>query len=489
MAKIAYRPDPEILRLGGPPFYDPVQAADFPQSVLRYRNQRWADGVGLGSLSNEDWVRHFARFEPLPGNLTEPLALRYHGHQFRTYNPDLGDGRGFLFAQLRDGADRLLDLGTKGSGRTPYSRTADGRLTLKGGVREILATEMLEARGVYTSKTFSVIETGEALQRSDEPSPTRSCVLVRLGHSHIRFGAFQRLAHEGDDAAIGALAAYCMAEFDPDLGVVSVGDERARTARWFSRVIARSARLAAQWMAAGFVHGVLNTDNMNVNGESFDYGPWRFLPYTDFSFTAAYFDHSGLYAYGRQPEAVMWNLSRFGGTLVSQADETALNAALARFPDLFGRAMTEAFFARLGLAPSAPGDFDFIVALMQWMEETQAPFEQFFFDWFCGKRERALSGPLATLYEEAAFAPLAQRLAGFAPVRPERLSHAYFSDRPCTMLIDDVETIWDAIAKKDDWSLLTAKFDEIARMREAHDFDASRFVADPFPEAISNSDQ
>src|SRR5690606_22648043 len=114
-------------------------------AVLRYRNQRWAEKIGLGDISDKRWIDHFARFEPLENNLRHPLALRYHGHQFRVYNPDIGDGRGFVFAQLRDAEGRLLDLGTKGSGRTPYSRTADGRLTLKGGVREILATEMLEA--------------------------------------------------------------------------------------------------------------------------------------------------------------------------------------------------------------------------------------------------------------------------------------------------------------------------------------------------------
>ncbi len=155
----------------------------------------------------------FGRFEPLPGNLPQPLALRYHGHQFRVYNPEIGDGRGFTFAQLRDGADRLLDLGTKGSGLTPYSRTADGRLTLKGAVREILATEMLEALGVNTSKTFSVIETGEELHRGDEPSPTRSAVLVRLSHSHIRIGTFQRLRALEEDDHIRQLVDYCLEQF------------------------------------------------------------------------------------------------------------------------------------------------------------------------------------------------------------------------------------------------------------------------------------
>ena len=163
----AYRPKPRLTDLG-PDFADPVRGASFPKTVLRFRNQRAAATVGLDSLSDEAWIRHFGRFEPLPGNLLEPLAQRYHGHQFRVYNPDLGDGRGFTFAQMLEvGTDRLLDLGTKGSGPTPWSRQGDGRLTLKGGVREVLATAMLEALGVPTSKSISLIETGEDLARGD----------------------------------------------------------------------------------------------------------------------------------------------------------------------------------------------------------------------------------------------------------------------------------------------------------------------------------
>ena len=174
----------------------PVEPADFPNALLRYRNDRWAEQTGLEQLTQEQWINHFQAFAPLPDNLPQPQALAYHGHQFGSYNPDIGDGRGFLFAQLEDEQGRWLDLGTKGTGQTPFSRTGDGRLTLKGGVREVLAANLLEALGAYTSKPFSLIETGEELARHDEPSPTRSAVLVRLSHSHMRFGSFQRLAYQ-----------------------------------------------------------------------------------------------------------------------------------------------------------------------------------------------------------------------------------------------------------------------------------------------------
>ena len=368
-----YRPAAVFDKLGdefGAPYYDFVEAASFPKHDLRYRNQAWAQRTGLGELSDEAWARHFGRFEPLPDNLQKPLAMRYHGHQFRTYNPDIGDGRGFLFAQLRDDEGRLLDLGTKGSGKTPYSRFGDGRLTLKGGVREVLATEMLEALGVYTSKTFSLIETGEALDRQDEPSPTRSSVLVRLSHSHIRFGVFQRLAFEKNDQAIGDLVEYCIAHYYPDLSTLAGAE---KVVAFYQRVVGRTARLVSQWMAAGFVHGVLNTDNMNVTGESFDYGPWRFAPTADPNFTAAYFDQSGLYSFGRQAEAGAWNLAQFGGALSMIADADALTAALQTYAASYETAMADAYFRRLGVKRTKEADFEFVTDFLRWMTETGAP--------------------------------------------------------------------------------------------------------------------
>ena len=453
----------------GPDFYDLVQAARFPAHILRYRNQQWAARVGLGGLSDAEWVDHFGRFVPLPGSFEQPLALRYHGHQFRSYNPELGDGRGFLFAQLHDQQDgRLLDLATKGSGTTPWSRTADGRLTLKGGVREVLATSMLEALGVYTSKSFSLIETGEALQRGDEPSPTRSSVLVRLSHSHIRIGTFQRFSYLHDTPSIQRLMDHAIAIAMPDCWRDDVAE---RTVAFLHAVCLRVARMGAQWMVAGFVHGVLNTDNINVTGESFDYGPWRFLPTFDPGFTAAYFDHSGLYAYGRQPDTLLWNLVRLAECLLGLAEQAPLEQALGTFVPAFRRALADGVLRRLGLVPQGEADTLLAQSLWDYLGASQAPFEQVFFDWFGGRAsaDRAARSPAASFYAGPPFEAFRTALDGYGASDPAGLSHAYFAQpQPCTMLVDEVERIWAPIAEADDWSPFHAKLAQVGTMANAY---------------------
>ncbi|MEL6487208.1 MAG: protein adenylyltransferase SelO family protein, partial [Pseudomonadota bacterium] len=247
---VSYRADPAIEELADW-LGSPVDAANFPDTRIRFRNNRAAASIGLAALSDADWARHFGRFAPLDANLPRPLALRYHGHQFRNYNPDIGDGRGFLFAQMRGSDGRLMDLGTKGSGQTPYSRSGDGRLTLKGAVREILATEMLEALGVNTSKTFSVIETGEELWRNDEPSPTRSAVMVRLSHSHIRIGTFQRLAALEEIDNLSALIDYCLTRFPGSPPPEDAPGRHQPAVQLMHQVVERMADLAASYMVAG----------------------------------------------------------------------------------------------------------------------------------------------------------------------------------------------------------------------------------------------
>ncbi len=467
----AYRPEPLFMTLGRE-FADPVEPAAFPQSIIRLRNDRAAATVGLDGLTDEEWRAAFARFEALADNQPQPLATRYHGHQFRTYNPDLGDGRGFLFAQMREaGGGRLLDLGTKGSGRTPYSRTADGRLTLKGGVREALASEMLEALGVPTCRTFSLVETGEELQRPDEPSPTRGCVLTRLSHSNVRFGTFQRHAFLGRADLVKRLMDHVVEVYHPDLAAL---EGKARAAPLLARVVERSAQLCAAWMAAGFVHGVLNSDNMNINGESFDYGPYRFLPRNDPNFTAAYFDQTGLYAFGRQPEAVLWNLNQLAGCLALLEDKEPLVEALKGYGPAYRRALSAAMVARLGVkSRSLEEDIDLANAAFRAIGEggTELRWEPFFFDWFGGapSEDRAMGGPRAHLYAGAALAEFRGRLGPYTPDRPERLENPYFArPDPEELIYEEIEAIWAPIADADDWSAFEAKLGAIGVAREAY---------------------
>jgi uncharacterized protein YdiU (UPF0061 family) len=447
-----YAPDPRIESIADW-LGDPVQSAPFPRCQLRWRNDRWAAAVGLADLDDSQWTAHFGCFEPLPENLPGPLALRYHGHQFRNYNPNLGDGRGFLFAQMRDSQGRLLDLGTKGSGQTPWSRDGDGRLTLKGAVREILATEMLEALGVNTSKTFSVIETGEDLWRGDEPSPTRSAVMVRLSHGHIRIGSFQRLYALEEKDHMEALVAYCLETFPGNPPPQDAPGRDEPAVILLHQVVERLADLAAAWMVAGFVHGVLNTDNMNVSGESFDYGPWRWLPRWDASFTAAYFDHSGLYAFGRQPEALLWNCGQLAVALRMLAETAPLVAALDRFGPLYQRAMARRFTWRLGIeSRGSEADTALIQAAERAMVDSGIAPEQFFFDHRAGRN--------------AGDDAFGAALSGYTPSAAID-DPIWQQPSPPGVLIDEVERIWAAIDQHDDWSQLDAKVVAIRELGRA----------------------
>lgn len=437
---VNYRPQTAILALGEA-FYDPVTAADFPKTILRYRDDRAAHSIGL-RLNDAQWLSHFGRFKPLDDNLAEPLALRYHGHQFQNYNPEIGDGRGFLFAQMRGVDDRLMDLGTKGSGQTPYSRRGDGRLTLLGGVREVLATRYLQYLGVNTSRSLSLIETGEDLQRHDEPSPARSGVLVRLSHSHIRFGTFQRQAFFQERDNIQSLIDYCITHFYPDAQNGADLLEMAAIA---------SADMVAGWMAAGFVHGVMNTDNMNITGESFDYGPYRFLPVLNANHTAAYFDHNRLYAFGRQPDIMYWNLAQLAQSLSLVCEDDALKTALEAYAPAYREALRRHVFRRFGLQPGTlETDIAFIMQTFQFLEQSEMPWPQFWHDWQGGSP--ASGSPNDDFYHGDDFMAWRKVYMRYDAIGPKPAG-----DRPPSLLYDDIGALWAPITEHDDWTAFDAK--------------------------------
>ena len=340
-----YRPDPRILELGDA-FYDPVEAADFPQTILRFRNERSAETVGLDGLGDDEWIRHFGRFEPLPDNLAEPLALRYHGHQFRVYNPDIGDGRGFLFAQLRDGAGPPARPRHQGLGPDPLqplrrrpadaegrgargARHRDARGARRRDLEDLLADR--DRRGARAQRRALPDPLGGAGPAPAQPYPDRHLPAARL------LPARRTISRKLTD--------YCLRHYYGDEG----GDDAP--ARLLAHVAGEAARLAASYIAAGFVHGVLNSDNIAITAQSFDYGPWRCTPFWDGHFTAAYFDHAGLYSFGRQPEAIHWDLLQLAASLRTIAEAEALTPALDAFPGRFQRRCATRIFARLGIRP------------------------------------------------------------------------------------------------------------------------------------------
>ncbi len=464
--------EPAIEALG-PEYWDVVEAASFPRTTLRFRNDPLLLQLGLdpASVADQHLEAAYGRFEgrgPL-------LALRYHGHQFGTYNPFLGDGRGFLYGQLRDRHGQLQDLGTKGSGTTPWSRGGDGRLTLKGGVREVVASEALHRLGVCTSRTLALVETGEDLWRGDEPSPTRSSVMVRVARTHLRFGSCERLLHRRQPQQLDRLLRHVVAFHYSHLLELEPGE--AQLLAFYGELVERVARLAAEWMAAGFTHGVLNTDNMSLAGESFDYGPFAFLDRSDPAFTAAYFDHSGLYAFGQQPLICHHNLRLLQEPLAMLLPRPELEDRLQRFAAIYDDHYRARLWRRLGFDDGAAA-----AAEMAGLPDLVAPTLQLLADWevgygtfFAALAERVRLGGLpetaeelepfvASAAEPARTSWLAWRDAwwlwsqhqaardgthGLAiGVALQRWNLAQTPVRPV------IERLWDAIDQHDDWQPL-----------------------------------
>ena len=455
--------EPSIERFLGDDYYDIVPAAEFPKHLLRWRNDEVLTQLGgdPAIVKDEDFIEAFGKFagrEPL-------MALRYHGYQFGHYNPQLGDGRGFLYGQVRGSDGKLYDLGSKGSGTTPYSRGGDGRLTLKGGVREVLAAEMLHRMGVRTSRCLSMIETGEGLYRGDEPSPTRSSVMIRVQESHIRFGTFERLDFLGRRDLIARLLDHVIDVYYPHLA-----SQEDRYVLFYAELSDRVATLVAQWMAAGFCHAVLNTDNMAITGESFDYGPFAFIPTLNPGFTAAYFDHGGRYAYSNQAGICKWNLQMLQSPLKHVISSQDLDAGLSNYEARYGQAYRQLMLAKLGFEIDFDrGDDELAKALLkvtiELLHTSQVGYHEFFAQLMMtfkpswrSDRSQVLS-EVEVVNEEIAplFEQWRDRYYQMLNAYPEadlaRIGDRLKQQNPETVITRPyIEAIWEKIDQEDDWS-------------------------------------
>jgi serine/tyrosine/threonine adenylyltransferase len=331
--------------------YEPWRAERAPAPLLLILNVRLAAELGLDAelLATREGV------ELLVGNAlaegSTPIAMAYAGHQFGGYSPRLGDGRALLLGELVDPLDRRWDVHLKGSGRTPFARGGDGKAAVGPMLREYLISEAMHALGIPTTRSLAVVATGETIARE---TPLPGAVLVRVASSHLRVGSFEYAAATGDRDLLRRLADHALARHYPD----AAGASQPYLA-FFERVVAAQAALVARWMQVGFVHGVMNTDNTTISGETIDYGPCAFMDRHDPATVFSSIDHGGRYAYGNQPRVLQWNLARLAEALLPliDADEeravVLATTALQGFGERYLTAWRRGMHAKLGLATDA----------------------------------------------------------------------------------------------------------------------------------------
>jgi len=303
---------------------------------------------------------------------TEPIAMAYAGHQFGHFVPQLGDGRAILIGEMRDQSGAPRDIQLKGCGRTPYSRSGDGRAALGPVLREYLVSEAMHALGIPTTRSLAAVTTGESVQRE---VATPGAILTRVAASHVRVGTFEYFAARGDAAGVKVLADYVIARHYP-----SAAQDSAPYLALLRHVVSRQASLIALWMNVGFIHGVMNTDNMAVSGETIDFGPCAFMDGFDPAAVFSSIDERGRYAYANQPHAAVWNLARFAESLLPLIDaqpERAVDAAteiVSGFAELFSECWLSGMRRKLGLATAESEDRRLAEDLLEAMHRNQADF-------------------------------------------------------------------------------------------------------------------
>jgi serine/tyrosine/threonine adenylyltransferase len=357
--------------------FTPAKPARMRAPRLSILNQQLAEelGLNLGVLSLEAIAALFAG-QDLPSR-AQPIAQAYAGHQFGNFTM-LGDGRAILLGEHRTPSGRLVDIQLKGAGQTQFSRRGDGRAALGPMLREYVISEAMYALRIPTTRSLAVVTTGEPVYRA---SALRGAILTRVAASHIRVGTFEYLAARQDESSLRLLADYAIERHYPELV-----DDPLKHLEFFRAVSDRQALLLAKWQLVGFIHGVMNTDNMAISGETIDYGPCAFMNVYDPNTVFSSIDHAGRYAYGNQPAIAQWNLARFAETLLpllNQDQQKAVATAsdvLTEYSKVFERYWLAGMRAKLGLRTAEAGDLELVQSLLDWMEKSRADFTNTFRD-------------------------------------------------------------------------------------------------------------
>ena len=325
-------------------------------------------GLDFSEIQNPKFVEYFSGNRLLQDS--QPLAMAYSGHQFGSYNPRLGDGRGLLLGEIKDKQNNIMDIHLKGCGPTRFARGFDGRATLRASIREYLGGEAVHGLGIPTTRSIAVIGTGELVHRE---TPEPGAILVRLSDTHIRFGSFQLLHFTNKPEKVTELINYIIIRHYP-----TIQNDSDKVRLLLRNVVKRTARLIALWQANGFIHGVMNTDNMTITGTTFDYGPFGFMDRFNPNFTPNHSDPHGRYAYGRQPEIGYWNLSKFAETLGHLIDSQLITKELDNYQQIYNQYYRELMGQKLGLEILDSEFRELVNKLFQLLYDNQIDYSLFF---------------------------------------------------------------------------------------------------------------
>ena len=354
----------------GPEFYQEKQPDPVTDPYLVDYSPSVGALIDLPSKGGADFLDKFSGNQPIEG--ARPLAMAYGGHQFGTYNPRLGDGRGLLLGEVLNKENISWDVHLKGAGPTRFARGFDGRATLQSSIREHLGSETLNGLGIPSTRSLAVIGIRELIYRQ---KPELAAILVRVADSHIRFGSFEYFHKTNQPKNVEQLAEFAIQNHHKDLC-----NEPERYRIFFRRVLTLTAKLIAKWQAVGFVHGVMNTDNMLLSGETVDYGPCAFMDTYDPETVFSSIDHGGRYAYRNQPGIAHWNLACLAQALVPIIDKNPeaaaehAKAALDKFPQYFHDANIQGLRAKLGLLTAQNDDASMAQEFLDLLHEEQADF-------------------------------------------------------------------------------------------------------------------
>ncbi len=441
-------------------FYTRVMPSALQQAELVHHNQALLQQLNL-NLSQQALLDTVSGSRLPPG--CDPLAQKYTGHQFGYYNPDLGDGRGLLIGQLEDAQQQLWDLHLKGAGVTPYSRRGDGRAVLRSTIREYLGSEALHALGIPTTRSLAICRNSEQVQR-EQLEPRAG--YIRVARTHVRFGHFEWLAQQQDHPGLKQLADYVIETLYPQLTDASETD---RYGELLTEICQKTAEMIADWQAIGFCHGVMNSDNMSVAGDTFDFGPYAFMDDFKIHYVCNHSDTEGRYAYSQQPAIGLWNCQLLAAAFSSLISEQQLDDAINRYVESYNHSYLQKMRAKIGLQQAVEDDRELVGDMLVLMDQSSLDFQHFFLNLAQHETEQACLDS-SFIPDSKGWSQWLQRyfVRRELESKPQQCSSIIEQQTPKFILRNYINQLVIEAAEQGDYTLFATVFEALKKPYEIH---------------------